>query len=374
MTITIPADKMLQAVLAIDMVPPRAGIVPSEFIQIEKVKDKLYFSLAAEVYGRTFAKGSDSGNGNFVFHVDRSSFVPFVEVVKGITGTPAFVISYAENKKAKKLTVKCGRRKVVFNAVTFVSGYPIYTASDGVAISLNKKQKELLMLSSKYATSDPTLAALNCVYMRERSAILSTNKISLFKGKNKELPISVPLPIMLLGMLDHDSVKSIEIAKKAIKLNLENGYICQAINATAKKEFPKENVLNQFKRGIAYPIKFKVKAKPFLQAASRLQAYTKSVVARELLLGMACDKTSDKIVMYCDTPSGRFSEIVRVAKANKEELLIPEILLNSLASLAEANFSLGTLEVRYNDKQNSPYYIKTQAGIEVMIARRVKRK
>ena len=77
-------------------------------------------------------------------------------------------LDLVKKKGGKVLVVQCGRRKVVYNAISFLTGYPTYAATDAVTIPLDARQRLLLALSAKYATSDPTLADLNCVAMQKR--------------------------------------------------------------------------------------------------------------------------------------------------------------------------------------------------------------
>lgn len=368
--ITISAEEILKAVDAIDMVPTRAGIVPSEFIQLEKKNKKLYFSLAAEVYGKTFAKSRQSDGDDWIFHVDRLSFVPFVKVAELFKSPADFQLNVETKKDAKRLIVKAGRRKVAFNSISFIQGYPSYGVNNAVAIPLTKRQKDLLALASKFATSDPTLAYINCVYMEKGLGILASNRISLFKGDNKEIPISVPLPILLLSLIDSKRVRSVEVAKNAVKLVLDCGNIYQAINATAKTDFPLKQISKQFVRGTDYPVQFKVKAGVFLKALLRLELYVKGVVARELFVYAKGIKGEDKLTLYCDTPQGRFTENVSMIDKAKNDFTC-EWRLPFLTPLEPYADTLKTLTIRFNDSKKSPYHLVSPDGIELMLSRRV---
>lgn len=369
MRIIVKSDALLKALEAIDMVPSRSGIVPSEFVQIQKKGNKLSFSLASEVFGKTLVKGTDSTDGDWVFHVDRTSLMPFVFASKNIIKPIDYVLECEEKKDNKALTIKSGRRRVKFNAITFVQGYPTYASTDALVIPLTKHQKSLLQLASEYATSDPTLGYINCVYALGKRAILASNRITLFYGADKLVPFSVPLPIVLLGLIKNDRVRSVEVSKTLVKLELDCGYICQAINATAKKDFPVKQTLSQMERGSTYHKQLSLKAKPFLTALSRLQDYIRNVVNRELIVVAACSKNDTRLRLYCDTPQGRFQEIVTMLSPAKQDTKC-EWLLTSLTPLSKYDDTLSRIDVRFDDKKKSPYHLVSPKGIQIMLGRR----
>ena len=370
MQIIVSQQQLLQAVEAINLVPGRAGIVPSEFIQIEKKNNKLYFSLAAEVYGKTWARSISSEDGDWIFHVDRTSFTPFIQVSKEFRKPPDFKLSLEKKKDSKVLIVKSGKRKVVFNAITFIQGYPSYKSSDAVAIPLNKQQKQLLQLASRFATSDPTLSYIHCIYMLKEKAILASNRISLFFGENKELPITVPLPVLLLKLLEEKIVKGIEVGKHTVKLVLSCGAIYQAINATAKTDFPVKQITKQFKRGKDYPLQFKVKARTFIHALVRLEACVNNSTQREIIVTAKGIKGESKLTLYTDSPQGRFTEVISLASSAKSSFTA-EWLLPFLTSLDPYTAVLGTLTTHWDDSAASPYHFTAPCGIELMLSRRV---
>lgn len=366
----ISAHELLRAVDAIDLVPSRAGITPSEFVQIEKKRDKLYFALAAEVYGKTVAASTIWDKGDWVFHVDRTSFMPFVQVVKTFASPADFKFFLQGEGDDAALIVKSGRRKVVFNAISFVQGYPKYTADDSVTIPLTKQQKELLQLASRYASPDPTLAYINTVWMRDRRAVYASNRISLFYGRNRKFPISVPLPLMLLGLLDNDIVRTVEVAKSAVKLVLSCGYICQAINATARKDFPLKSSIQQFKDGAKLPLKFSVKGPAFITAVSRLEMYIKGVNKDDPSMTLECEKNSDKLLLYCDTPAGRFTEMVTLQEVVKESVKC-EWQLYLITPLGAYIKRIHLFKVHYDDKEKSPYYIESDVEVKLILSRKI---
>jgi len=369
--IRLTSESLIKAVKAIDLVPTRSGIVPSEFIQLEKKKDRLYLSLAAEVFGRTFAKAEEQDGDEWMFHVDRTALVPWVLAAETFGSTKPFEFNVIDKKGSKVLLLKSGRRRVIFNSITFISGYPEYRAADSITVSLDPRQKLLLQLAAKYASPDPTLAYLNCAYMSKHKAILASNRISLFYGKNSDIPITVPLPLHLLGLLGAENIKTIEIAKKVVKLTLDCGYICQAINATAKTEFPVEQSLKQFKIGEKYPVQFKIKAKPFLEAVARLKAYVSGSTQREMFMYAQGIKNETKIKLYSSTPQGIFTEYVNAINPSKTDFTC-EWKLDYLAFLEEHSETLRMLEVRFSDKEKSPYHINSPTeDISLMLSRRV---
>lgn len=368
MKITISALYLIEAINVIDLVPARSGITPSEFIQIEKKKNKLYFSLASEVYGTVYARGTTFESGDWTFHIDRTSLVPFIMVATKITNSPDFEFSLEEKKKNKVLVIKTGRRKVVFNQISFIAGYPTYSSKEGITIPLDKRQRRLLQLASCYATNDPTLAYVNCVQIIKEDSVLASNRITFFYGLNKSIPLTLPLPLLLLKLIDNDSVKSVEVSKDSVKLIFKQGYICQAINDVARKDFPTKQLLKYFKASKEYKTKFKIKATSFLRAVERLELYIKGIVARELLVNLKCNKGENKLILYCDTPQGRFSEMVTLLSEAKVDINI-EWLLTSLTPLVSHAKKLGTIEVRF--ETDTPYHLISDDKIQVVISKRI---
>ena len=369
--IRLTSDSLIKAVKAIDLVPTRSGIVPSEFIQLEKKKDRLYLSLAAEVFGRTYAKAEKVDGEDWTFHVDRTALVPWVLAAENFGSNRDFEFEVTSKKGSNVLLLKSGRRKVIFNSITFIQGYPEYKAADATTVTLDQRQKLLLTLASRYASPDPTLPYLNCVYMVKGKSILSSNRISLFHGKNKDIPITVPLPLHLLGLIGQDNIKTIEIAKKVVKLTLDCGYLCQSINATAKTDFPVEQSMKQFKKGEDYPVQFKVKAKPFIEAMARLKAYVSGSTQREIYVYAKSIKGEDKLKLYSSTPQGVFTEFVTMLLPAKIDCLC-EWKLEYLAVLEEHGETLRMLEVRFDPKTKSPYHINSPIeNISLMLSRRV---
>lgn len=369
--IRLTSDSLIKAVKAIDLVPTRSGIVPSEFIQLEKRKDRLYLSLAAEVFGRTYAKAEAVDGDDWTFHVDRTALVPWVVAAETFGSNKPFEFEVTKKKGSNVLLLKSGRRKVIFNSITFIQGYPEYKAADSTTVSLDQRQKLLLTLASRYALPDPTLPYLNCVYMVKGKSILASNRISLFYGKNKDIPITVPLPLHLLGLIGQDNIKTIEIAKKVVKLTLDCGYLCQSINATAKTDFPVEQSMKQFKKGELYPPQFKVKAKPFLEAMARLQAYVSGSTQREIFVYCKGVKGENKLKLFSSTPQGIFSEFVNTIDACNIDFTC-EWKLMYLSVLSEYSDTLRMLEVSFSDKEKSPYHFTAVTeGISLMLSRRV---
>jgi hypothetical protein len=367
MKLTISAIALVDAISVIDLVPARAGVTPSEFIQVEKKKNKLYFSLASEVYGTVYAKAITQEDGDWIFHLDRTSLVPFIMVAQKIINAPDFNFSLEEKKKAKVLIIKSGRRKVIFNQISFIAGYPTYTSEKGITIPLDTRQRRLLQLGACYATSDPTLEYVNCVQIKKDTAILASNRVILFYGENKTIPLSLPLPLLLLKLIDEEAVKSVALSKEIIKLVFKQGFISQAINEVARTDFPTKQLMTQFKSGKSYKTQFKLKATSFLKAIERLEIYIRGVVSRELLVNLKCDKGSTKLLLYCDTPQGRFSETVTLSSEARIDIQC-EWMLAALTPLIMHAKKLGTLQVKFD--KDTPYHISSDDKIEVVISKR----
>lgn len=367
--ITVSSDVLLKAIDIINLVPARAGIVPSEFVQIEKKKNKLFFSLASEVYGRTFATIKEYDGEDWVFHVDRLALIPFVQASNLFKKKSDFTFEFKKKKNASSLIVKSGRRKVVFNAITFIKGYPKYKETEAVAVALSNKQKTLLALASKYATPDSTLPYINCVYMIKGKAVMASNKITLFTAE-ENFPITLPLPLVLLQLLDSPLVKNVEVSDTVVRLKFDCGYICQAINLTAKKDFPVKQATNQFNKGLSYPLQFSIPARKLINPLSRLEVYVKAGTQREILVYLKASKDSKKLTVYATTPQGVFSEILFLEQEVKRDFTI-EWLLPAVTVLDNYSKLIKNIDVRFDDKSGSPYHLIMANGVQVMLSRRV---
>lgn len=357
------AADIIQAIASIDLIPSRAGISSSEFIRIQASKDKIKFSLAAEIYGTTYAAALE-GKETWEFFVDRASFVPFVLAAKELGQTVPFEFRYSA--KDSTLTVRCGKRKASYQTVTEISGYADKADFKGAALVLTKEQKTMLRLAVKYATSDPTVAHLNCIYLSKGKAILASNQLAAFYLEDKVVPLSVPLPLLLLSILDSDLVEGITVSKEFARVDLACGFLCQLTNQKAAESFPHATLVSNVEAGAKFKKRFSVKGSSMVAVLKRLEAYIASVVKRDMVVSVAGTKGDTKLRITATIPQGSFEESLTVKEPLVRDVEC-EWLLSLLLPLADIATSLGTVTVRYDDM--SPFYFSSN-GVRLLAARK----
>lgn len=364
---TIAADKIIQAVEAINLVPSRAGITSSEFICLESLAKRLTFSMASEVYGTTWAPKVGS-SAQWVFHVDRASFVPFILASKTFKSKALFRFTFREARSDSHLTVRCGRRKAVFQKIDVTRDYARDIKPKGMRLSLTANQKSLLRLAAKYSTQDPTYAHLNCVFLLKHKAVLASNRIAAFVGKDLVAPMSAPLPPLLLSLFDSDTVKEIIVGKKQARLELTCGYICQLINEEAIKDFPVKSLIAAVRRGARLPKVFSIKAKSFLDSLGRLQEYVNVLTKREMLVEVTGKQGNEYLSMACTVPNGRFEERLRLTSELQQDVLC-KWLMKTILPLSEIVNKIGSIDVHYNDRRKSQGYYFCAGETQVLATR-----
>jgi len=364
---TVEAHKIIQAVEAINLIPSRAGITSSEFIRLEALAKRLTFSMASEVYGTTWAPKIGS-NEEWVFHVDRASFVPFILASKAFKSKALFRFIFREARNGSHLTVRCGRRKAVFQKIDVTRNYAEDIKPKGAKLSLTPKQKSLLRLAARYSTQDPTYAHLNCVFLLRHKAVLASNRIAAFVGKDSVVPMSAPLPPLLLSLFDSDMVKEIIVSKKQARLELTCGYICQLINDEAVRDFPVKGLMAAVRKGARLPKVFSIKAKSFLASLGRLEEYVSVLTKREMLVEVVGRQGDEYLSMACTVPNGRFEERLRLTSELQQDVACKWLMKNILP-LSEVVDAIDSIDVHYNDKRKRQGYYFRAGEIQVLATR-----
>ena len=361
----VTVDELCAAIAAISIVPSRAGITASEFILVKNLGSRISFTLTAEMYGSTYAKVEGEQDQPWRFNVDRASFIPFVLTARELGQKGPFEFTLKDDV----LHVKCGNRRATFQKVgADVSGYTEVAPKKGhgSALKLTGEQKFMLKLAAKYATQDPTVAHLNCVYLAKKKAILASDQLSAFYMEDPVVPLSVPMPLLLLRVLDAEQVRSIVVSDTLAKIELSNGYICQVTNKKAASEFPVKALLKNIAAADEYPRKIAVKATLLLEVLSRLVSYISFIVKRELTVTVRGKAGEKRIRLTSYVPSGKFEETVPTVKPISEDFQC-EWLLNSLTPLAEVADRLGVLSVCFDE--GTSYLFKSK-GFRLLTSRK----
>lgn len=366
----INTGSLLAAIDAISLVPSRSGILPSEFFKLEKKGDKLYFSLASEVYGRTFAKGAvQMDEKDWVFYVDRNALTPFVSApTVGPRRAFKFSVTGVVAEK-KQLVVVHGKRKATFQAISEVKGYATFSGK-GKLLTLTPEHRAMLYIASKYATADPTLAHLNCVYLVKKKYALASNQSVIFRAADPIIPETIPFPLMISGLFGSDKVNAITLTPDVVKLEMTNGYLCQTISTAAAKDFPQKKILSEFAKSDSFKNSFELRGRTFFRAIARMGSYLSGTVNRDMVVTVEGGKGDRLLVLEGTAPSGKFREIVRLASRLEQTIKI-EWLLESLLPLAEREADIDVSSVKVSYEKDSPYRVTTSAGIDLLLSRRI---
>lgn len=372
----IASEDLLAAVALISNVPSRAGVPSSEFIKFSYSNLGVSLELSAEVYGRAFAPVLEHDNPvkEWEAFLDRASFCPFVNVSKELNSAAPFEFIWSAKKKS--LVIKCGSRKGVFNEVTNVSGYGDTKNIKGDSISLTDDLKKSLALATKYATPDPTIAYLNCVYVhkgQKRSSALASNERAALRITIDPTEASIPLPLGLLSVIqDSADVKSITVSKTVAKVTTKTGVLCQTINQVSASKFPVKSIHDAINNAKAYPQAFSVLASKLVSALDRLNIYSALVIKRDAIVTLAGKKGSRIITITCKVPQGKFEERVTAKSPVKDDFQM-EWLLQLLLPLSTIAKGIGTVSVSFEANKVTPYYLQAKgAGLELLVSRRGK--
>lgn len=361
----IPVQALVEATTTICLIPSRAGILSSEFIKLRSDKNKLRLSLAAEIFGTTYAKASEPGDTSWSFYVDRASFEPFVKAAQTLGQKGPFSFSITKDDKPQ-LIVSCGARKAIFQSVQDIDGYCDKADFTGEELKLTKDQKYMMRLAAKYSTSDPTFAHLNCVYLAKRKSIMSSNQLAAIVIEDNAAPMSVPLPLLLLSILDSDKVKYIMVSSDFAKVITTCGFLCQLTNKKAAADFPFKAISANIKSGASTKRRFVLKASALLAALKRLETYIASIIRRDMTVTVTGKAGEAKIKLTAAIPSGKFEEPVKIESPLKQDVDF-ELLLAMLLPLGDEANRLGPISVHYDD--GTPFYFAAK-GMQLLVSRK----
>lgn len=361
---TIESELLAAAVSIIDLVPSRAGIPSSEFIRLVGSNGTLQLSLSADVYGTVTMDLPTKTK--FTAFVDRGSFVPFVMAARESGSKAGFLLSVGDKGQ---LVIRCGRRRGLFNKLNNVGGYNEVAKINGTKIVLSAEQKKSIALAAQYATPDPTVAHLNCIYLQKDGHVLASNERSAIRLATKPVGSSMPLPLGILRTIEHELVKTIVIGSTVAKIGFGSGFICQTVNQKSAANFPHKSINAAMVAATAYPRRFRIPAKKLLDAITRMNSYSATVVKRDPVIKIIGVKGESAIKVVCQVPQGSFSEVVPLDKALSADFIV-EWMLELLLPLLTMSNQPTTFSVKFEDKGKTPYFI-TAPGLELLISRRV---
>jgi hypothetical protein len=247
-----------------------------------------------------------------------------------------------------------------------IDGYSDKADFVGKELKLTKDQKYLLRVAVKYATSDPTFAHLNCVYLEQGTSIMASNQLAAIVLDDAAAPMSVPLPLLLLSILGNDKVKNILVSSDFAKVITTCGYLCQLTNKKAAAEFPHKTIAANVKSAAKTKKRFVLKATSLLAALKRLETYIASIIRRDMTVTVTGKAGEAKIKLIAAIPSGKFEEPVRIESPLKDDIHF-ELLLGMLLPLADDASQLGHVAVHYDD--GTPFYFSAK-GMQLIVSRK----
>lgn len=363
----VPVKELCNAASAIDLVPSRAGISTSEFIRLHCHKGRLRMSLAAEIYGTMTAAIDPPVMEEWEFFVDRGTFIPFVTAATELRQKAPFEFKYDPGKKGNsQLAVRCGRRRGVFQSATEITGYTAPKEDVGFKLKLTANQQLILNLAVKYATSDPTIAHLNCVYLQRGKAIIASNQLAAFWMEDPVVPMSAPLPLLLLAVSERADVRELIVSQKSARVTLSCGYLCQFTNQKAAEDFPYKQIEKNIQAAEAYRKQFTIEAASLMTVLKRLESYIASVVKRDMVVSVHGTKGESTLQLVAAVPQGRFEETVEILHPLRRDVEC-EWMLSLLLPLYDVAGKLGHVTVKYDD--STPFLFSSK-GMRLLASRK----
>lgn len=364
----IPIKELCSAVSAIDLVPSRAGISTSEFIRLHCSAGRLKLSLAAEIYGQTTASQDPVSSEEWEFFIDRATFVPFVNAALELKQKSPFEFKYEPSKKSNnaQLVVRCGRRRGIFQSATEITGYSSPKEAAGSKLKLTQNQQDILNLAVKYATPDPTIAHLNCVYLLKHKAIMASNQLAAFWMEDTIVPFSAPLPLLLMSVCERADVKDLIVSSKSARVTMPCGYLCQFTNQKAAEEFPYKQIVKNIQAAESYRKQFTISATSLMAVLKRLESYIVSVVKRDMVVSVHGTKGDCTLRLVAFVPQGRFEETVEILHPLRRDVEC-EWMMSLLLPLYEVASKLGHITVKYDE--DSPFLFSSK-GMRLLASRK----
>lgn len=358
----IEADSLIEALDAISLIPSRSGVAQSEFVKIVQSKGTVRFYLASEIFGMTEVKG-DKAEPAWTHYADRASLMPFVKASKDLGKLSPF--EFVSHKNGV-LTVRQGRRKADFAKIDPIAGYVETVSIETRPLKLTSEQKSYLTLASRYASVDPTISHLNCIYMSKGKALLASNDVAVAMVSDKVLPVSVAIPSQLIAALSSEYSKTLYANQEISFLRISCGWLAQTPNEKTKS-FPKVVIAGAFADAKKYSLRVAFSGRKLLAALKRLETYISMVVKRDFIVTVSGFKGERKIQLVCKAPQGTFQESITALRPVKKDFSC-DWLMSHLLPLAELR-SIGKVYVHFEDAKSSPYYFCTD-NIHVLLPKR----
>lgn len=360
----IKKDEMLQAISVLDLVPQRAGIPSSDYVRVLSDSRSLEMALSSSVSGVVSLKMDGAKADKNMMFVDRRLFIPFIQMGRGWKGDFKFSVS------EQKWVVRQGSRQAEFALKKdTVLGYPVFKSlKDLKEIKLSENLRKLLLASNQCATADPSLQHLNCVYIGGKT-VMATNLAVMFVGaRDKEDSMRFAFPVGVIPLLGDGLVLGVGVENDKVILDCGCGYIEGMVSAVAKKDFPRDSILSNVKKGRDWPTLLRLPAEKLAKMLVRLSEYLASVKREDWVVRL--DVSGGKVKATVRVQQGKFEESIDIEDSKAEGVIEwpLEIVHPVLSYIAENG---ETVKVKVDDRKKTPYLI-SGGGVEMMIGRRLR--
>lgn len=368
----INRDELLKAVEIISLVPFRPSIRSSEFIMIEECVKGIKMYLTSEISGYVHVKGKGKWGFDKPIFIDRRLFSPFITAAKNIKSKADFEFRRINND----LLIKNGNRKVKMTLSKPSKGYAEASATSGKEVKVESELIKMLGCAKYCATTEPSLPMLNCVYAIQHDSklnLLATNEQFFFKGhfnSSLKLKESIPFPLFITELFNNSDIKGIQTTSQEIILDFGIGKIWQTVSVSAKKKFPRKEVLKIMKMySEKSKLAFEIDSKHFVLIVNRLAGYMASVRRQDWVLKMVGKKGSTELGLESTIAMTTFREKLVMEKPVHYDFEVDWPLDQTLDVINNMARKDQKMAVSF-DKENRTY-VKT-GGIEILIPRRAK--
>jgi len=368
---TIAADKMMDVLSVLDLVPARPGIPSSVFVALTEKNGKMEMALSSDVAGEVTITGKGTMGLKKSVYVDRRLFFPFINTAKTYKSDKPFVFS----KPGKQMLVTQGRRKATFDPIVGSSGYgDLNGAASGIVLPLDKKLNELITVACTCATSDPTVPELNCIFTARNKTgldVYASNQLVVLKAVQKakgKYPERLPFPLFLVPLLSNDHVREVRFKDKEVVVHFDCGFIWQGVSVKASKGFPLKTMDKLLTDGKEWAELFRLQTHRLGAVTRRFSEYLTAIRRQDWLMSVKAETGDKQVLLEVSIPQGIFREKVIVEEAIKQDLDIQwplDILLPVFEHWAKNKEAVLTVR---GDKKTP--YLLSGAGLNLVVTRK----
>lgn len=371
---SVSAEKMLEVLSVIELVPTRPGVPASVFMQMTENNGRMKVALSSEVSGVVSLPGQGSLGLKRSMFLDRRILCPFLMAAKDYRSEKPFV--FKNGQENKQILVSQGRRKAYFDLVGEVSGYGNLKADGGVVLPLSTALTGLIKVAAECGTADPSVPELNCVYSifdGKRVRLYGSNQLVALRGVEKvkgKFPVKLALPLFVIPFLGLDGLKEARVKDTEVILQFSCGVIWQGVPVKAQKSFPYKNIDKGLEDGLSWPIQFRMQTRKLGFITSRFTQYLTAVRRQDWLMKLIAKSGEKQILMEVKIPQGVFHEWLAVEDAIEKDFTIDwplDIMLPVLEYLHKEKERV----VKVHFGKDTPYLLDA-GNVQLLVARRKK--